>query len=398
MKSLKKPNPYLQAKLTQFIREKALTLSDDQSTFSNRSSFTSSQKSSFEPVLSFKNLLKESLSVSNMNSSSIKDTQESRPNSVIPERETQFLSIQNESSLTKNPSHSRESTIDELSAMKAKISHQHSIINSLKAENKNLASSLTESLIYEKNFNEAQEKIKKLEEEKKEWERSKDSKKRFFSINKQLVFAKEPSRIQGMELLKRELISEKLKTKEYKISYDSEVAQTDKLRKKIKKLEEDLRVIKIERQKSELVSLQADNMEFLKKKNAELINLMLDNADNLYEKNLEIKSLLEQREKILKELNDTKENVKEILELRQYITYLLDVITKLRIDMRNFALKHALIHQDKGKTRKSKAIISEITSIAKNTKIRMSDIVLKAMNGIDGLNTLIKQQSMIVRD
>lgn len=394
MKNNKKPNPYLQAKLTEFIRQKALSVSDSSASLSNRSSLISFQKSSFVPTIGFKTDLRKSLSVVQRDGLyTTREAKHSSSNSIASEiEETGSIFKNNEKYYEKSPGHSRETTIDELSALKTQISYQDTVIKSLKAENSNLASSLTESLIYEKKLDEAQEKIAKLEEEKKDWERSKDSKKRFFSINKQLVFAKEPSRIQGMELLKREIMSEKLKTKEFKISYDSEVAQTDKLRKKVKKLEEDLRVIKMERQKSELASLQADSMEFLKKKNAELINLMLDNADNLYEKNLEIKSLLEQRDKILKELNDTKENVKETLELRQYVAYLLDVISKLRIEMRNFALKHALMSQNKGRTEDSRSIISEITTIAKNTKIRMSDIVLKAMSG------MIKQQSMIINE
>ncbi|OMJ74323.1 hypothetical protein SteCoe_26771 [Stentor coeruleus] len=266
---------------------------------------------------------------------------------------------------------------DEISSLKIKILNLEQTIKILNIENESLKHFKFECQLLSNELDLAYDTIKTLQPTK-TFEIKEESTKRliqnlFTSLSGGQILKKTGST--DIDSLKSELINERQNANMFRKQFEMQEALCKKFMNEKVMLEEMIKILKLDNKKE-----GEDSVEYFKSKSAEYLGKVIKTSDELFEKSVQIKSLSEQREKLVKELNLTKENSKEMPELKQHISFLLQLIRNMRSNIKKAASKHIDLVKDKDTLNVPNDLITEISEIARKSKLEICDAVRQIMS------------------
>lgn len=271
---------------------------------------------------------------------------------------------------------------EEISSLKIKILNLEQTIKTLNIENESLKHFKSECQLLTNELDLAYDTIKTLQPAKTP-EIKEESTKRLiqnFVISMSGSQTLKKTGSTDIDSLKYELANEKENANMYRKQFEMQEALCKKFINEKVMLEEMVRVLKLDDENGNGSTFDEGSIGYLKRKNAEYLGKIIKAADELFEKNMQIKSLSEQREKIVKELNLTKENSKEMPELKQHISFLLQLIRNMRSNIKKAASKHTESAQSKDTLNVPNDLITDISEIARKSKLEICDAVRQMMS------------------
>ncbi|OMJ86663.1 hypothetical protein SteCoe_11747 [Stentor coeruleus] len=274
------------------------------------------------------------------------------------------------------------SMYEEISSLKIKILNLEQTIKTLNIENESLKHFKFECQLLRNELDLAYDTIKTLQPTKTP-EIKEESTKRLIQNFVMSLSGSQTLKKSGstdIDSLKYELANEKENSNMYRKQFEMQEALCKKYMNEKVMLEEMVTILKLNDGKINEGIVDEGSVGYLKRKNTEYLGKIIKTADELFEKNMHIKSLSEQREIIVKELNLTKENSKEMPELKQHISFLLQLIRNMRSNIKKAASKHADPTKSKDTLNVSNDLITDISEIARKSKLEICDAVRQMMS------------------